>query len=148
MQRLRIDLFPSIDKDKQKIFVGRLEFPGNISLRKGAAFLIYLEPDQEELHICPLTSPDISNVFDYYQEQEPRASRSKHGKLSIPLESRFSEDKKFYIGKLKVDATIDCSNGVVFLAFLADENEEELQIGIIKAEKMSKNKFEPGRNNT
>lgn len=143
MQRLRVDLFPSIDKDGQTIFVGRQKWPGTISFRKGAAVLLYLEPDQEELHFCPLDSPDVSDVFDYYEEQPKRSTRSKHGKLSIRLEPRYSkgpEPKKFYIGKLKADAIIDCSKGAVFLVFLADEGEEELQIGTIDQEKMSKNK--------
>jgi len=145
MQRLRVDLFPSSDTDGKTIYVGRLRFPGIIKFDKGAAFLVYTSVSgQEELHICPLDSPDISNVFDYYNVQRIRINRSRYGNLPVKLETRYEKEntgKKFYIGKLEFKGHVDCEKGLVFLVFTADEGEEELQIGVLDPEKLRKRKI-------
>lgn len=49
--------------------------------------------------------------------------------LTIDLKARKDVDgQTFYVGKLKAPAMIDCSKGVVFLVFTADQGEEQLQI--------------------
>jgi len=49
--------------------------------------------------------------------------------LVIDLKARKDIDQKtFYIGKLKAPVSIDCSEGVVFLVFVSDTGEEEIQI--------------------
>jgi hypothetical protein len=53
----------------------------------------------------------------------------KNANLTIRLKPRLDADgKKYYIGKIKCPANISCNDGVVFLLFLSDEGEEELQI--------------------
>lgn len=49
---LRIDLKTRLDKDGQKFFVGKLQFPGNLNCKDGVAFLIFVsEEGAEELQI-------------------------------------------------------------------------------------------------
>jgi len=52
--------------------------------------------------------------------------------LAIDLEARKDQDgKTFYIGKLKFPGKIECSQGVVFLIFVADQGEEQLQVALM-----------------
>lgn len=49
--------------------------------------------------------------------------------LTIELNKRKdNEGKNYYVGKLEAPITIDCSEGVTFLVFVADDAVEELQI--------------------
>lgn len=145
MQRFRIDLFPSKDADDQTFYVGRVKAPISINLSQGVAFLVYPEMEVPELHIGPLESPDLTDCFDYYSKRDGKQGRTKHGNIPVSLTPRYSLDRdknnrKFYVGKLQLDATIDASNGLVFLIFLADEDDEELQIAGINIDKINKKK--------
>lgn len=52
--------------------------------------------------------------------------------LTIDLKARKDVDgQTFYVGKLKCPVSIDCSEGVVFLVFVSDKNEEQLQIAMM-----------------
>lgn len=52
--------------------------------------------------------------------------------LSLKLIPRKDVDgQTFYVAKVKFPGTIDCSNGVVFLVFTADKDEEQLQIALM-----------------
>lgn len=47
----------------------------------------------------------------------------------IDLKSRKDKDgATFYVGKIESPVLIDCSKGVVFLVFVSDKGEEQLQI--------------------
>ena len=49
--------------------------------------------------------------------------------LTIDLKPRKDVDgQTFYVGKIKCPAMIDCREGVVFLVFVSDKGEEQLQI--------------------
>jgi hypothetical protein len=49
--------------------------------------------------------------------------------LTIDLKARKDKDgMTFYVGKIKAPALIDCSEGVVFLVFVSDQGDEQLQI--------------------
>jgi hypothetical protein len=49
--------------------------------------------------------------------------------LTIDLKTRKDVDgQTFYVGKLKCPIMIDCSEGAVFLVFVSDKGEEQLQI--------------------
>jgi len=49
--------------------------------------------------------------------------------LTIDLKARRDKDGMvFYVGKIKAPVMIDCSQGVVFLAFVSDSGDEQLQI--------------------
>lgn len=49
--------------------------------------------------------------------------------LTIDLKARKDVDgQTYYVGKLKCPVMIDCSEGVVFLIFVSDQNEEQMQI--------------------
>jgi hypothetical protein len=53
--------------------------------------------------------------------------------LTIDLKARKDVDgKKFYVGKLKAPVNINCTDGVVFLVFVSDNGEEELQIALME----------------
>ena len=53
--------------------------------------------------------------------------------LTIDLKARKDIDgQTFYVGKLKGPMMIDCTKGVTFLVFVADENEEQLQIALME----------------
>jgi len=52
--------------------------------------------------------------------------------LTIDLKARKDVDGQvFYVGKLKCPVLIDCSKGVVFLVFTADQGDEQLQIAMM-----------------
>lgn len=49
--------------------------------------------------------------------------------LRIPLDKRVDSDgNTYYIGKIKLDMTLNFKDGLVALIFLSQENAEELQI--------------------
>jgi len=49
--------------------------------------------------------------------------------LTVDLKARKDVDgQTFYVGKLKCPVMIDCSEGAVFLGFVSDKGEEQLQI--------------------
>jgi hypothetical protein len=49
--------------------------------------------------------------------------------LTIDLKARKDIDGQvFYVGKVEAPVLIDCSNGAVFLVFVSDKGEEQLQI--------------------
>jgi hypothetical protein len=49
--------------------------------------------------------------------------------LTIDLKARKDVDgETFYVGKVKGPVLIDCKDGVVFLVFVSDKGEEQLQI--------------------
>ena len=57
---------------------------------------------------------------------------SKKNNLIVDLKARKDADgQTFYVGKLKFPGSIDCSMGAVFLVFVSDKNEEQLQIALM-----------------
>lgn len=51
--------------------------------------------------------------------------------LIIDLKHRKDRDgQTFYVGKMEAPVLIDCSKGVVFLIFVSDSGEEQLQIAL------------------
>ena len=56
--------------------------------------------------------------------------------LTIELKRRTDSDGQiYYVGKIKAPVLIDCSEGAAFLIFVADKDEEQLQIGIMNESK-------------
>lgn len=52
--------------------------------------------------------------------------------LTIDLKARKDRDGKiFYVGKLRSPVLIDCSEGAVFLIFVSDLGQEEMQIALM-----------------
>lgn len=52
--------------------------------------------------------------------------------VTIDLKARKDKDgETFYVGKIKAPVLIDCSMGAVFLVFVADNGEEQLQIALM-----------------
>ena len=52
--------------------------------------------------------------------------------ITIDLKARKDVDgQTFYVGKVKAPVLIDCSVGVVFLVFVSDKGDEQLQIAIM-----------------
>lgn len=50
----------------------------------------------------------------------------------IDLKARKDVDGQiFYVGKVKAPVLIDCSQGAVFLIFISDKGEEQLQIAVM-----------------
>lgn len=55
--------------------------------------------------------------------------------IVINLNPRKDKDGEiFYVGKIEAPVLIDCKDGVVFLIFIADKGEEELQIANMNKE--------------
>lgn len=51
--------------------------------------------------------------------------------LKVPLDPRFDQhDEIFFVGRLRFPGSIDCTNGVTFLAFISESGLEELQIAV------------------
>jgi hypothetical protein len=52
--------------------------------------------------------------------------------LTIDLKARRDKDGMvFYVGKMEAPVLIDCSKGAVFLIFVSDKGEEEMQIALM-----------------
>ncbi len=143
MQRVRINMTADIDRDGKTYYRGILKAPIDIKFKDGVAFLFYIHGDFPELHFCPLESIDVSDAFTYYQTRRTFPNRSRNSNLPIELKLLYEknpppgqEARIFYIGKIQFDGLISCSNGVIFWAFTADRNEEEIQIGVIDPTKM------------
>lgn len=52
--------------------------------------------------------------------------------VTIDLKARKDKDGMiFYVGKLKAPVLIDCSQGAVFLVFISDHGDEQLQIALM-----------------
>lgn len=52
--------------------------------------------------------------------------------VTIDLKARKDVDgQTFYVGKIKAPIMVDCSMGAVFLVFVADKGEEQLQIALM-----------------
>lgn len=52
--------------------------------------------------------------------------------ITVDLKARKDIDgQTFYVGKIKAPALIDCSKGAVFLVFVSDKGEEQLQIALM-----------------
>lgn len=52
--------------------------------------------------------------------------------LTIDLKARKDNfGETFYVGKVKFPGTIDCEKGVVFLVFVSDKGDEQLQISLM-----------------
>ena len=52
--------------------------------------------------------------------------------LTIDLKRRLDKDgQTFYVGKIKAPVMVDCSKGCVFLIFVSDLHEEQLQIALM-----------------
>lgn len=50
----------------------------------------------------------------------------------IDLKTKQDRDgKTFYVGKIKAPVLIDCAEGAVFLIFVSDKGEEQLQIALM-----------------
>jgi hypothetical protein len=50
----------------------------------------------------------------------------------IDLKARKDIDGQiFYVGKVKAPVSIDCSHGAVFLIFVSDKGDEQLQIALM-----------------
>ena len=52
--------------------------------------------------------------------------------VTIDLKARKDVDgQTFYVGKLKAPVLIDCSKGAVFLVFVSDKGDEQLQVALM-----------------
>jgi len=52
--------------------------------------------------------------------------------VTIDLKARKDKDgQTFYVGKIKAPVLIDCKEGAVFLVFVSDHGEEQLQIALM-----------------
>jgi len=52
--------------------------------------------------------------------------------ITIDLKARKDKDGEiFYVGKVKAPVLIDCSAGAVFLVFVSDNGDEQLQIALM-----------------
>jgi len=52
--------------------------------------------------------------------------------VTVDLKARKDVDgQTFYVGKIKAPILIDCSMGAVFLVFVSDKGDEQLQIALM-----------------
>lgn len=57
--------------------------------------------------------------------------------VTIDLKARKDRDgQSFYVGKIKAPVLIDCSQGAVFLIFVSDKGDEQLQIALMDNKEM------------
>lgn len=60
--------------------------------------------------------------------------------VTIDLKARKDKDGMiFYVGKVKAPMLIDCSQGVVFLVFVSDQGDEQLQIALMDNKEVDDN---------
>lgn len=52
--------------------------------------------------------------------------------ITIDLKAKLDKDgRTFYVGKVKAPVNIDCRDGAVFLIFVSDRGDEQLQIALM-----------------
>lgn len=52
--------------------------------------------------------------------------------MIVDLKARVDGDgQTFYVGKIKAPILIDCSQGAVFLVFVSDKGEEQIQVAMM-----------------
>lgn len=52
--------------------------------------------------------------------------------ITIDLKAKLDKDgRTFYVGKVKAPVLIDCKDGAVFLIFVSDRGDEQLQIALM-----------------
>jgi hypothetical protein len=57
--------------------------------------------------------------------------------VTVDLKARKDKDgQTFYVGKIKAPVMIDCTKGAVFLVFVSDHGEEQLQIALMDSKDM------------
>lgn len=57
--------------------------------------------------------------------------------IVIDLKARKDVDgQTFYVGKVKAPVLIDCHQGAVFLVFISDKGDEQLQIAVMDNKEM------------
>jgi hypothetical protein len=57
--------------------------------------------------------------------------------IVIDLKARKDVDgQTFYVGKVKAPVLIDCYQGAVFLVFISDKGDEQLQIAVMDNKEM------------
>jgi hypothetical protein len=136
MQPIKIKIEPKLDTDKQVYYLGKLKVPMDLKFDKGIAFIVYLDFIQE-LHIAPMTSPDLIDVFNYYDSGRKKIIKNRNNNIIVYLYPRFERQdindpkkipRKFFVGKIQADMTLKFDDGIAFLIFTSDQGEEELQI--------------------
>jgi hypothetical protein len=136
MQPIKIKIEPKLDTDKQVYYLGKLKVPMDLKFDKGVAFIVYLDFIQE-LHIAPMNSPDLMDVFNYYDSGRKKIIKNRHNNIIVHLYPRFEKQdindpkkipRKFFVGKIQADMTLKFDDGIAFLIFTSDQGEEELQI--------------------
>jgi hypothetical protein len=139
MQPIKIKIEPKLDTDKQVYYLGKLKVPMDLRFDKGVAFMVYLDYVQE-LHIAPMTSPDLIDVFEYYDVGRKKIIKHRHNNIVVHLNPRFEKQdpndpkkvpRKFYVGKIQADIRLRFDEGIAFLIFISDHGEEELQIASV-----------------
>lgn len=133
MSNIKCYLEPRLDKEEKVFYLAKLKGPVILDFKKGVAFLIFTSDEgEEELQIAPVD--EYLNYNKYFK---------RFDRIKAELVARKDADKKvFYVSKIKMNATLDCSKGVSFLVFNSKIGEEELQIvgnfGFDKKTKTSK----------
>jgi hypothetical protein len=57
--------------------------------------------------------------------------------VTLDLKARKDKDGMiFYVAKIKAPVLIDCSKGAVFLVFISDQGDEQLQIALMDAKEV------------
>lgn len=119
---LRIPLTVREDKTPQKniYYMSKYKSPILLDLSNGVAFLLFVsESGFEELQIAPLDQ-DSSNLSRY---------ELKDNKIKMRIYRRQDSDQKtFYVGKIKMKAKISFNDGGSFMAWVSKQNVESLQI--------------------
>jgi len=131
-----IPLETRTDRDNQVYYIGKVKFGGTMSFKDGAAFIVYLDDDLQQLHYTVASEPGLYDAFRYYQVAKRKIIKPRNNNILVDLEPRMEENTKnskqrtFFVGRVKADVTLDAANGITFLIFVADQGEEELQISV------------------
>lgn len=129
MQPLKIQLFPKEDKDGCTFYIGKLKLSATIRLTKGITFFVTIREDVQELHLCNSTEKEFYHILEYYKNCRRKPIRNRHSNICVDLvKAEVDNDDKIYIGNIKTDIDLRADDGLVFLVFVADTGEEELQI--------------------
>lgn len=67
-----------------------------------------------------------------------------NNRLKIELDSKIDKNgQKYYVGRMKSPISLNCENGIVFMVFISEEGEEELQILSPKKSKLPRYQMVP-----
>lgn len=105
-------------------YIGKLQFPGTLDLKKGITFMVFTsDADYEEMLIGPMDHNKRSKNVN------PGVAVRPGGKIVASLhEAKDQNGNTYYIGEAMAPAIIECYHGIFFSIFVHDLREIQISM--------------------